>query len=131
MSKEEETPDVIKRCIEYCWDRKFLDIFRKYFRDNAAAFIGYPPKRDMESAEHSLEHWTLFQVGAARDGFFRRRRGGGLQPHPRRAVRRLDVRACSVASRGWSCRMRRSSRLVVAWWFPAVVSAVPPVIYVT
>lgn len=61
MSKEEETPDVIKRCIEYCWDRKFLDIFRKYFRDNAAAFIGYPPKRDMESAEHSLEHWTLFQ----------------------------------------------------------------------
>jgi len=36
-------------------------VFRKYFRDNAEPFIGYPPKRDMESAEHTLEHWDLFQ----------------------------------------------------------------------
>ena len=37
-------------------------MFRKYFRDNAEPFIGYPPKRDMESAEHTLEHWDLFQT---------------------------------------------------------------------
>lgn len=36
-------------------------MFRKYFRDNAEPFVGYPPKRDMESAEHTLEHWDLFQ----------------------------------------------------------------------
>ena len=39
-----------------------MDVFRKYFRDNAEPFIGYPPKRDMESAEHTLEHWDLFQT---------------------------------------------------------------------
>jgi hypothetical protein len=64
MSKGEEdaiADPLIRECIQYCWSRNFLDIFRAYFRKHAAPFKGYPPKRDMEQAEHQLEHWELFQ----------------------------------------------------------------------
>ncbi|KAJ8601175.1 hypothetical protein CTAYLR_009912 [Chrysophaeum taylorii] len=54
-------PPIIQKAISYCWSNGFLDVFRKYFRENAKPFVGYPPKREMESAEHSLEHWDLFQ----------------------------------------------------------------------
>ena len=60
MSKGEEdaiADPLIRECIQYCWSRNFLDIFRAYFRKHAAPFKGYPPKRDMEQAEHQLEHW--------------------------------------------------------------------------
>lgn len=57
-----DIPPIVQRAIQYCWSNGFLDVFRKYFRDNAKPFIGYPPKRDMESAEHTLEHWDLFQT---------------------------------------------------------------------
>jgi len=56
-----ELPEIIQQAISYCWSNGFLDIFRSYFRDNAEPFIGYPPKREMENAEHSLVHYELYQ----------------------------------------------------------------------
>jgi len=35
-----------------------IDIFRNYFRDNAAAFIDAP---EILSGEHNLEYYGLFQ----------------------------------------------------------------------
>lgn len=59
--EEEDVPAIVEKAMQYCWSNGFLDVFRKYFRDHASEFVGYPPKRDMESAEHSLVHWDLFQ----------------------------------------------------------------------
>mmetsp|Transcript_30295 Transcript_30295/g.102181 ORF Transcript_30295/g.102181 Transcript_30295/m.102181 type:complete len:184 (+) Transcript_30295:93-644(+) len=54
-------PPLIQSAISYCWSNGFLDVFRQYFKDNAKPFIGYPPKREMESAEHLLAHYELYQ----------------------------------------------------------------------
>mmetsp|Transcript_5563 Transcript_5563/g.7883 ORF Transcript_5563/g.7883 Transcript_5563/m.7883 type:complete len:172 (+) Transcript_5563:156-671(+) len=54
-------PAIVKTAMEYCWSNDFLDIFRKYFREHASSFVGYPSKGNMEAAEHTLEHWDIFQ----------------------------------------------------------------------
>ena len=49
---------LVKRVAKYCWSNKFLDVFQKYFTDNAYLFEDAPP---MTGGEHNMEYYTLFQ----------------------------------------------------------------------
>ena len=70
---------LIRQVADYCWSNKFignntelhyvdkfdvllfdflLDIFRNYFRDHGALFVGAP---EICSGEHNMEYYTLFQ----------------------------------------------------------------------
>jgi len=50
---------LIRQVADYCWSNNFLDVFHKFFRDHAEAFIGAP---DMTGGEHNLEYYGLFQL---------------------------------------------------------------------
>ena len=48
---------LVRKVADYCWSSNFLDVFHKYFADNAEAFIGAP---EMHNGEHNLEYYQLF-----------------------------------------------------------------------
>ena len=50
---------LIRQVADYCWSNNFLDVFHKFFRDHAEAFIGAP---EMTGGEHNLEYYGLFQL---------------------------------------------------------------------
>ncbi len=50
---------LIRQVADYCWSNNFLDVFHKFFRDHAEAFIGAP---DMTGGEHNMEYYALFQL---------------------------------------------------------------------
>jgi len=50
---------LVRQVADYCWSNNFLDVFHKFFRDHAEAFIGAP---EMTGGEHNLEYYGLFQV---------------------------------------------------------------------
>eukprot|EP01031_Cornospumella_fuschlensis_P041524 gene41524-50675_t len=49
---------LLRQVADYCWSNKFLDIFRKYFRDHAVEFEGAPSICD---GEHDMKYYGLFQ----------------------------------------------------------------------
>ena len=50
--------EFLKQVADYCWSHNFLDVFHKFFKDHAEAFIGAP---EMTGGEHNMEYYALFQ----------------------------------------------------------------------
>lgn len=50
---------LIRQVADYFWSNNFLDVFNKFFKDHAAAFVGAP---EMTGGEHNLEYYGLFQL---------------------------------------------------------------------
>jgi hypothetical protein len=50
---------LIRQVADYCWSNNFLDVFHKFFKDHADAFVGAP---EMTGGEHNMEYYALFQL---------------------------------------------------------------------
>ena len=61
MSSKEtkDTSNLIQKVSTYCWSKGFIQIFTKYFEDNADAFIDAPEY--VTGGEHDIKYYTLFE----------------------------------------------------------------------
>jgi len=50
---------LIRQVADYCWSNNFLDVFHKFFKDHAEAFVGAP---EMTGGEHNMEYYRLFEL---------------------------------------------------------------------
>ena len=50
---------LIRQVADYCWSNNFLDVFHKFFKDHAEAFVDAP---EMTGGEHNMEYYRLFEL---------------------------------------------------------------------